>query len=717
MKKLLFISALIVTAVSCAPKQTTTDFTQFVDPHIGSGGHGHVFVGASVPRGLVQLGPVNVSEGWDWCSGYHVSDSTVIGFAHTHLSGTGIGDKGDILFMPVTGNPEYTHKTTYLSNYDKSKEIAKPYYYSTVLTRYNIKAELAATTRVGHHRYTYPEGAAPQMVINMFQGIGWDAAYDCKVEMVNDTTITGYRLSKGWAEDDRVYFSAHFNTPIKSIKTIADTAYNKQTKTTKIVPGAYTFIEFQDAQVVEAKVAISGVDVAGAEKNYVAEKCTFQQAQDTAQEKWNELLRRVEVEGSSESTRKVFYTAFYHTAIFPCIFNDVDGKYRGANGEIYESDRPVYTIFSLWDTYRSAHPLFTITEKEKVADMVNSMLAIYDQQGKLPVWHLWGNETNCMVGFGSVQVIADAIMKNIEGFDYDRAYNAMLNYAELDERGLKQVREQGFIPGDKELESVAKAMEYCISDAAIAAVATKLGKTEDAERFTKRSENYKRYFDKNDNFIKGVLADGSFRTPFDPAFSSHREDDFCEGNSWQYSWMVPHDYKGLFGMFDSMTEAEAKLDSLFSTPYVRNANSSPDISGMVGQYSHGNEPSHSTIFAYAAMGKPEKTAALARKIITELYFDDPNGLSGNEDCGQMSAWYMLNAMGIYQPNPAGGDFVITSPLFTKTTIHLGENKTFVIEKQGTNVYHTKTLIDGKDAPLAELSYAQIENGGTLTLID
>ena len=714
MKKTLIFSTLVTLLASCSTVKPAADFTQFVDPHIGSGGHGHVFVGASVPRGMVQLGAVNVSEGWDWCSGYHVSDTTVVGFAHTHLSGTGIGDKGDIIFMPVTGSPEYTHKTTYLSDYDKSKEVAKPYYYSTELTRYGVKAELTATARVGHHRYTYPKGEAPQLIINLIQGIGWDAAYDCNVTMLNDTTITGYRLSKGWAEDDRVFFTAHFDTPIKSINTVAAKNLVDSTKT---VPGAYTFIEFEDAEVVEIKVAISGVDAEGAEKNYVAEKCTFQQAQDASQEQWNELLSRVEVEGGSESDKKVFYTALYHTAIFPCVFNDVDGRYRGADGKTYVSERPVYTVFSLWDTYRSAHPLFTITEKEKVADMINTMLDIYDQQGKLPVWHLWGNETNCMVGFGSVQVIADAIMKDIKGFDYDRAYRAMLAYAELDERGLKNVREIGFIPADKELEAVAKAMEYCISDAAIAAVAHKMGKADDAKLFTQRSENYKKYFDKSDNFVKGVTADGKFRTTFDPAHSSHRDDDFCEGNSWQYSWMVPHDFQGLFGLYASPEEAEAKLDSLFSTPYVRPAQGSPDISGMVGQYAHGNEPSHSTIYAYAAMGKPEKTAALARKIITELYFDDPNGLSGNEDCGQMSAWYVLNAMGIYQPNPAGGEFVITSPLFTKTTINLGEDKTFVIEKQGGNVYHTKTLVNGVEAPLAEISYQTIENGGTLTLID
>lgn len=680
----------------------THDLTQYVDPLIGSGGHGHVFVGANVPRGMVQVGIVNVSEGWDWCSGYHESDTTVIGVAHTHLSGTGIGDKGDVLFMPVIGNPKYDGKREYLSTYSKVNEVAEAGYYKTHLDRYNVDVELTASERVGFHRYTYPQGETPQLIINLVQGIGWDKYTSGEVRMVNDSTIVGERLSKGWANDDRVYFTAVFNSKIEKLDTTR----------------GYAMLTFKQVNPLTANVAISGVDIEGAIANLVAENNDFDTAHKNAKSKWNNILAKIEVKGGTDQQKKTFYTALYHTNFFPSLFNDVNGNYRGADGKIYNSSEDHYTVFSLWDTYRAAHPLFTIIEPQNAAKMVNTMLDIYDQQGKLPVWHLWGNETDCMVGFGSVQVIADAILKNIPGFDQNRAYKAMLAYAQLDERGLKDIRQRGFIPAESQVESVAKAMEYAISDWAISQVAYKMNDTDNFELFSKRSKYYQKYFDKNDNFVKGVMSDGSFRKPFDPAHSSHREDDFCEGNSWQYSWMAPHDFESLISLYGSPEAAEAKLDSLFATAYIPDANSSPDISGMIGQYSHGNEPSHSTIYAYTALGKPEKMAALSKFIVDSLYSATPNGLSGNEDAGQMSAWYLLNAAGLYQPNPAKGEFVITSPLFEEVTFKLENGLKFTIKTvdKGSKIYHKSAKLNGRESHKSMITYDQIMAGGTLELI-
>lgn len=699
---ILFASAMFMFGCAGGVDESVRDYTNYVDPTIGSGGHGHVFVGANVPRGMVQLGIVNVSEGWDWCSGYHVSDTTVIGIAHTHLSGTGIGDKGDVMFMPVVGSPEFDGKTKYLSKYDKDSEVAEAGYYKTHLSRYGVDVELTASERVGFHRYTYPDGEVPQIVVNLKQGIGWDKYVSGEVRMINDSTVVGERISKGWANDDRVFFVAQFNSKITKIDTVQ----------------GYALISFEQVNPLLASVAISAVDVEGAKLNLDAEKKPFDVARSQAKQKWNDALSVIDVKGGTEEQLKTFYTALYHTNFFPSLFNDVNGNYRGADGKTHNSTSDTYTVFSLWDTYRAAHPLFTITEPKNVAVMINTMLDIYDQQGKLPVWHLWGNETDCMVGFGSVQVLGDAIMKNIPGFDYNRAYNAMKAYAELDERGLKEIREMGFVPADKDVESVARAMEYAISDWAVAQVAQKLGDSVNYQKFKTRSESYKKYFDKGDNFVKGIMSDGTFRTPFDPAHSTHREDDFCEGNSWQYSWMVPHDFKGLISLYSSPEAAEAKLDSLFNTPYVPFGNASPDISGMIGQYAHGNEPSHSTIYAYEALGKPEKTAKLSRFILDSLYSANPDGLSGNEDAGQMSAWYILNAMGIYQPNPALGEFVITSPLFEEVTINLQNGKKFTvktIDKQN-KLYHKSARLNGKPYSKTTINYNDIMQGGLLELI-
>ncbi|MEG2527895.1 MAG: GH92 family glycosyl hydrolase [Mucinivorans sp.] len=691
--------------LACTPK-VEKDYTQFVDPLIGSGGHGHVFVGASVPFGAVQLGPTNITQGWDWCSGYHISDSTLIGYAHTHLSGTGIGDKGDVLFMPFTGELAGYNAAEYMSTYDLKNQTAEAGYYSLLDDRYGVRAELTASEHVGYHRYTYPLGARNvALLVNLRQGIGWDSSTDCLARQVNSTTIEGYRFSKGWAADDRVYFVARFSEPIKSFQ------YNDTAKVAVIAFKTGT-------PNLMAQVAISGVSIDGAHRNLAADgDKTFDAVRVDAHKKWNTLLGQIKVESSDTARLRTFYTALFHTSFFPSITSDVDGAYRGADNKIHKGNGYThYTIFSLWDTYRAAHPLYTLYTPDRAADMVQSMIAIYQEQGKVPVWHLAGNETDCMTGFSSVQVIGDAILKELPGVDARHGYAAMKAYASLDERGLRQIRELGYYPADSDAESVARAMEYCISDYAIYQVAKKLDYREDTAYFKKRSQGYKRYFDKSDNFMKGVMRDGTFRTPFDPSHSTHRNDDFCEGNSWQYTWLVPHDFAGLFSLFGSIEKAEAKLDSTFSTPYVPAKDASPDISGMIGQVAHGNEPSHATAYAYAAMGRPDKTAKIVRHIMDSLYRPTPDGISGNEDCGQMSAWYVLNAMGFYQVNPAGGEFVFGSPLFERVELSLPGNKVFTIRCENfgpENIYIDSVTLDGKPYTRGSIDYKDIMRGSEL----
>ncbi len=707
MRKFLILVSAALTVSSCTNQQLDTtpiNPLEYVDPLIGSGEHGHVFVGANVPFGAVQLGLTNITTGWDWCSGYHISDTTHIGYAHTHLSGTGIGDKGDILFMPYTGVLEGRTKEKYVSTFNRENETTEAGYYRVLDNRYGVWAELTASERIGFHRYTYPQGVEHKLLINLKQGIGWDSYTRGEVVKTGDRSIQGYRLSRGWAEDDRVYFSAEFSGAIKSLEWDAR--------------NAVAIVEFHrnGVDTLSAKVAISGVDVQGAHNNLMVEgNKEFQQARTEAQDKWHQLLSRIEVRSKNEARLRTFYTALYHTAFYPSVFNDVDGRYRGADGKTYTSDSDVYTNFSLWDTYRAAHPLYTIFVPEIVPDLINSMLNIYDQQGKLPVWHLAGNETNCMTGVSGVQVVGDAVMKGFEGIDPQRALHAMADYANLDWRGLGEIRKKGFNPADVDVESVARALEYCVSDAAVARVAQKLGNTNLESKFQHRANSYKLYFDPSDNFIKGVMTNGEFRKPFDPAHSTHREDDFCEGNAWQYTWMVPHDFPGLIELMGGKRKAEERLDLTFSTPYVPAKDASPDISGMIGQVAHGNEPSHSTAFAYTAMGRPEKTAKIVRHILDSLYSDTPEGISGNEDMGQMSAWYVLNAMGIYQPDPTLGVFVFGSPILDQVTMTLPEGRTLKI--MAKNLSDKNYIIESatlNGTPLdGQITYEELMQGGEL----
>ncbi|MCG6188306.1 GH92 family glycosyl hydrolase [Maribellus maritimus] len=701
--------------------QQSTDYTQFVDPLIGSGYHGHVFVGASVPFGAVQLGPNNETQGWDWCSGYHYSDSVLIGFAHTHLSGTGIGDLGDLVFMPVSNafNPEEAKETPFpwKSKYSHDNEKAKAGYYSLHIDRYNVDAELTATKRVGFHKYNFNADGNSKIIIDLKYGTGWDKITKGAIQQANNNSVKGFRFSSGWAQDQQLFYYTRFSKDIKKFEILeSDEETGDMT----------AIIEFEGNGELMVKTGISPVNMRGAENNMLAEideeigLWNFDAVKEMAQTMWNNELGKIDIESTNLSNKKIFYTSLYHTMIAPSLFNDVNGDYRGADRQAHENPGyDTYTTFSLWDTYRAAHPLYTLTQPNRVNDFVNTMLDIYNQQGKLPVWHLHGNETNTMVGYHAVPVIADAYLKGFRGFDAEKALDAMKAFSMRDERGLDFIKKQEYIPAESQVESVARAMEYAIDDWCIAAMANAMGKTEDAELYTKRSKYYRHYFDKDIHFVRGKMGDGSWRTPFDPISSQHRNDDFCEGNAWQYTWLVPHDPEGLIQLFGSEEAFINKLDSLFTIDSEQVEGASSDISGLIGQYAHGNEPSHHTTYMYAYAGQQWKTAELVREICSTMYTDQNDGLCGNEDCGQMSAWYVFSSMGMYPVNPAAGAYVFGSPVFDTITINLPENKSFTIIAENNspeNIYIQSAMLNGKEYKKTFITHKDILNGGTLKFV-
>lgn len=729
-KSLLFVPVLSLCLASCGSSQKgqeMEDLTQFVDPRIGTGGHGHVFYGANVPYGFIQLGPTSIPQSWDWVSGYHVSDSTVIGFPHTHLSGTGIGDLHDINVMPVVGEVTYSrgdassYETGLWSYSDRSKEVVTPGYYRTHLSRYNVDVELTATKRVGFHKYTFLGNESPAIVFDMVNGGCWDKTTEAVIRVVNDSTVSGYRYSKGWADDQRVFFRAEFSRKFDNVEFIV----NDSVKEGDMAKGAQLFARVNFAagnqEPVYMKVALSPTSEEGAQLNMQTELngWDFEKTIADAKAAWNKELNKVKVYTTDEASKKIFYTSLYHTLFAPSEFCDVNGDYYGADKQMHKGEGFVnYTTFSLWDTYRAAQPLMTILHPEKMSDVINTMLHIHQQQGKLPVWHLMGCETNCMVGNPGVPVVADAILKDIKGFDTELAFKALKESSMLPERGMEHRIEYGFIPADKMTEAIAYDMEYAIADWAVAQAAQKLGKQEDYEYFLKRSKSYKNYFDASTGFMRGKMLDGSWRTPFSPYASSHRDDDYCEGNAWQYTWLVPHDVEGLVECFGSKEAFVNKLDSLFLANGDMGEASSPDISGLIGQYAHGNEPSHHTVYLYTLVGQPWKTADRIKEILHTMYTDQPDGLSGNEDVGQMSAWYILSSFGFYQVEPAGGKFVFGYPNFDKVEITVPAGK-FVIERENKgqqNNYIQGIVLNETEYKKPWIEYADIMKGGELKFL-
>ena len=695
-------AVLLAMAFSCSAPE---DYAGYVDTKIGSGGHGHVFVGASVPFGLVQLGPTSIPQQWDWCSGYHDSDSTVIGFSHTHLEGTGIGDLFDITVMPVTGSVEYSREGLW-SYADRTREVAEPDYYSVPLLRYDILAEMTATSRVGFHRYTFPASDSTAIVFDLENGGCWDKATDTRIEAEGNDVLKGWRFSKGWARNQKVFFYAKFSKPFESVENI----------------GQYARVNFDlaEGEKVMLKVAISPVDIDGAKANMAAELpgWDFEKTREAARNAWNRELSKIRIETGDADERTIFYTALYHTMIQPSEFCDVNGDYRGADGDIHRNnDFKTYTTFSLWDTYRAAMPLMTVIHPEKIRDIARTMVKIHEEQGKLPVWHLWGNETDCMVGNPGVIALADILVKDFEGFDKELAYNALRESEMRPDRGQDIRMECGFIPADRDFnESVAYDMEYAIADGAMAAAARRLGKEEDYAYFNERSHSYRNYFDPETLFIRGRNSDGTFVEPFNPYSSNHRADVYCEGNAWQYTWLVPQDFDGLVTLYGSKEKLAERLDSLFAAKNeIEGAEASPDISGLIGQYAHGNEPSHHIIYFYTMAGQPWKAADKIDEVLRTLYFHDPNGLSGNEDVGQMSAWYILSSLGMYQVEPAGARFWFGKPSFAGAEVQVpgGSLKIRAEGLSGEARYIQSVTLNGKNHPYPYIEFNDIVKGGEL----
>ncbi|WP_308662461.1 GH92 family glycosyl hydrolase [uncultured Alistipes sp.] len=697
---------------SCAQPAADDNLTRYVDPRIGTGGHGHVFVGANVPFGLVQLGPTSIPQAWDWTSGYHESDSTVIGFSHTHLSGTGIGDLFDVTVMPVVGEVTCARGTeedpaSGLWSYaDRTKEVVHPGYYSVPLVRYGITAEMTATSRVGFHRYTFPAADDAAVIFDLENGGCWDKATETHIEPSGDSRLVGWRYSTGWAKDQRVWFVAEFSRPFTSFEQVGE---------------HYARVNFATAEGEQLmlKVALSPVSIEGAEANLAAELpgWDFDATAAAADAAWNAQLAKVKITTQDEVARRIFYTGLYHTMVAPSEFCDVNGDYRGADGAVHRNPgHTTYTTFSLWDTYRAAMPLMTILHPDRMPDIVNTMLAIADEQGRLPVWHLWGNETDCMVGNPGIPVVADAIVKGIEGFDRERAFEAIRRTAMNPDRGNGLRMKYGYIPCDLFNEAVAYDMEYALADGAAARAAEALGRGEDARYFTERSHSYRNYFDPSTGFMRGRDSRRGWRTPFNPFASTHRADDYCEGNAWQYTWLAPHDVAGLESCFGSRARMLGKLDSLFTvSSVIEGAETSPDISGLIGQYAHGNEPSHHILYLYTMLGQPWKTAEKVREVLTTLYHDQPDGLSGNEDVGQMSAWYILSSLGMYEVEPAGGRYWFGSPLFDRAEIAVpGGTFTIVAENNSSeNKYIRRVWLNGRPYTKPWIGHEEVMAGGEL----
>ena len=681
--------------------------TDLVNPYIGTGGHGHVFLGANVPFGLVQLGPSQHTRGWDWCSGYHYSDSLLVGFSMMHLSGTGIGELGDVTLLP-TLCPEqrdvlFSHRA----------ERVRPGYYSVTLDG-GIHVELTATERCGLQRYTLPADAERGYVrLDLKHGIGWDALTDCQAKVENATTVSGYRYSKGWAAHQRIYFVAEFSRPVSLEARQGD---------------SITVFSFaNDAEPLQVRIGLSPTSVGAARANLQAELSTwdFRAVMAQADRKWDTQLQKVRVAGGTASDSAVFYTALYHTMTAPSLFCDAGDSQK------------LYTTFSLWDTYRAAHPLMTLIHPEMQHDMAVTFLNIYEQQCKLPVWHLMGNETDCMVGNPGIPVLADLVLKGFlsaEQNEYNRGVgksahlfnpssvlSALTASAMLDERGMDLLKQYGYLPFDlhPEHETVAKGLEYALADWCVARVAEKLKDKKTQHYFDRRALAYRHYFDPQTLFMRGKDSQGRWRTPFNPFHAVHRQDDYTEGNAWQYTWLVPHDVHGLVSLFPSEQRFVEKLDSLFIVEGDLGEGASPDISGLIGQYAHGNEPSHHILYMYNYVGQPWKGARLIRQVLRRFYHADFDGLSGNEDVGQMSAWYVLSAMGLYQVEPAGGKYIIGSPQFTEVTMQVGGGKTFTVRATGNsddNIYVQRALLNGRPYTKSYIMYADIVRGGTLELV-
>jgi len=688
------------------------DLTQYVNPMIGTGGHGHTYPGAVVPHGMVQLSPDTRLEGWDGCSGYHYSDNYIYGFTHTHLSGTGCSDYGDILLMPMSGTPSPDNKV-YGSSFSHSNEKASPGYYAVKLDDDDINVELTTTERVGLHKYSFTKAGNANIILDLKHR---DEVIESSLQIINDHTITGMRRSKAWAEDQYIYFAIEFSKPFTNSGIWHDdkALMDGRSEEGKNLKAWFQFINM-DKPTIMAKVAISGVSIEGAQRNLKTEMpgWDFEKVKASAQQKWNAELSRIEVKSDDQKKLHIFYTALYHTMVVPNINMDVDGQYRGRDNKIHTAKGFTnYSVFSLWDTYRGAHPLYTIIDRQRTLDYIQSFLVQYQEGGRLPVWELSSNETDCMIGYHSVPVIVDAYMKGIDGFDTKLALEAMKKSATWNHLGLPALMDHGFLQVDDEHESVSKTLEYAYDDWCIAQFAKQLNDAPGYETFIKRAQSYKNLLDLQTGFMR-PRKNGNWISPFDPREVNN---NFTEANSWQYSFYTPQDIDGYLGMTGGRKKLEEKLDKLFSENSQTTGRDQSDISGLIGQYAHGNEPSHHIIYLYNFAGAAHKTQEKVHQVMNEMYHDAPDGLAGNEDCGQMSAWYVLSAMGFYPVTPGTADYIIGTPLFEEVVIHLENGKTFSIKGDRVddkNFYVQSASLNDKPYTRSSLSYSDIVRGGAL----
>ena len=687
-----------------------------VDPFIGTGGHGHTYPGASMPFGMVQLSPDTRLTGWDGCSGYHFSDAVVYGFSHTHLSGTGVSDYGDILLMPMTGEPRVENgagtgpDSGYASRFRKSSERAEPGYYAVRLDDYDIDVELTVTERSGLHKYVFPASEPAHVIVDLAHR---DQVISSELGIVGDRQIEGFRRSTAWATDQTVYFVARFSRPFIDAAIYRDlhSTGDRHVEGTD-VRGVFSFGSAGGPLMVH--VGISAVDLDGARRNLEQEHCgwEFDEVRRGARESWNQALGRVEIRGGSKAQRTVFYTALYHSLLAPNLFSDVDGRYPGMDGKIHQaSGRRHYTVFSLWDTFRATHPLFTILEPERTNEFVQTFLAQFAQGGRLPVWELAGNETDCMIGYHSVSVIADAFGKGIRDFDADLALEAMVHSATRDHFGLDAYQRQGFIGVTDEHESVSKTLEYAYDDWCIARMADQMGRDEIAEQFYARSEAWRHLQDPESGFFR-PREHQRWLTPFDPF---RVDNNYTEANAWQYSMFVPHNLEGVIESVGGDGAFIERLDRVFEASAETTGRSQPDISGMIGQYVHGNEPSHHMAWLYHYVGRPDRSATRIRQILDELYSASPDGLAGNEDCGQLSSWYVLSALGLYPVCPGTDEYLVSAPLFREARLHLGHGIVQTIRTRGRGPYVSGMSLNGQPLSRSYLTHDELVAGGEIEI--
>lgn len=702
---------------SCKPKtpislaQKDRPLISYVNPFIGTGGHGHTYPGATRPFGMMQLSPDTRLDGWDGCSGYHYSDTEIFGFSHTHLSGTGVSDYGDILLMPtnkVVFNNGADGKEGYKSTFSHNKEIAEPGYYKVHLDDTNIDVELTVTERSGIHKYQFAEGSKQIIILDLEHR---DEVLDSKLTINSKTEISGHRFSKAWATDQRLFFDMLFSKPFTKVTFLDDKTSGKKVK------AAFEF-DNTTGNEINITIGISPVDEEGAIHNWQLEigSKTFEEIKKETQGVWEKQLEKIVIESEDFDYKTNFYTALYHTMIAPNLYQDIDGRYRGMDMKIHKTNEfDYYTVFSLWDTYRAAHPLYTIIEQGRTNDFINTFLAKYDEGGIMPIWDLSASYTGCMIGYHAVPVIADAFLKGIKNYDVEKAFEAMKHSATRDKLGLDSYKKYGFIPVQKESESVSKTLEYAYDDWSIAQMAKSLGKEEDYKTYTKRGQYYKNVFDPETQFMRGRFRNTWF-SPFDPFEVNF---NYTEANSWQYSFYVPQDISGFIDLLGGKDQLEKQLDKLFTAKHETSGRDQADITGLIGQYAHGNEPSHHMAYLYNFVNKPYKTQEKVRQILTELYTNDPAGISGNEDCGQMSAWYVLSSMGFYSVTPASNQYIIGAPLFPKATINLENGKTFTIVADSiskTNAYIKSVELNGREYPYTFLKHKDIVAGGSLRFV-